>query len=284
VALRDHSKAQILKSLDMGLRVLGCFDGARSERGVTELARELGTSKASMYRVLRTLERHRFTVQNPATGRYRLGLRLMQLGHAAMADLDLPAEARPYLNQLRDRTGETVHMDILDGDEVVCIAKADGSQAVQVMSKVGSRGPAHCVSTGKVLLAHAADPRVVEQVAAGGLVCYTERTHATVKSLLRELERIRQHGYAVNWGEWRAEARGIGAPIFDSAGQAVAAVGICSPASRLTEERAASVVPIVVETASRLSEDLGAPSGEVSTELASPAARAGDRTTTLSSD
>lgn len=276
MTLRDHSKAQILKSLDMGLRVLGCFDGARPERGVTDLAGELGTSKASMYRVLRTLERHRYVVQNPSTGRYRLGLRLMQLGHSAMADLDLPVEARPYLNQLRDRTGETVHLDILDGDGVVCIAKADGSQAVQVLSKVGSRGPAHCVSTGKVFLAYA-DPQVVEQVTAGGLVCYTDRTHATVKSLLRELERVRQHGYAINWGEWRAEARGIGAPIFDSTGQVVAAVGICSPTSRLTEERVASVVSIVVDVASQLSEHLGAPREGSSVEPAIASTAIGTR-------
>lgn len=284
MARHDHSKAQILKSLDTGLRVLGCFDRARPERGVTDLAGELGTSKASMYRVLRTLERHRYVVQNPATGRYRLGLRLMHLGYSAMADRDLPVEARPYLDRLRDRTSESVHLDILDGDEVVCIAKADGLQAVQVMSKVGSRGPAHCVSTGKVFLAYS-DGEVVEQVTAGGLVCYTDRTHATVGALLQELEKVRQHGYAVNWGEWRAEARGIGAPIFDGTGQVVAAVGICGPASRLTEERVASVVPIVVEVAGQLSEHLGAPPEESSIERDVGSATIGppDRTI-LSSD
>lgn len=257
VMQRDHSKAQILKSLDTGLRVLGSFDGVRPARGVTELAEELGASKASIYRVLVTLERHRYVVQDPVSGRYRLGSRVMQLGQAAAAHLDLPAEARSYMVQLRDQTREEVHLAILDGKESVYIAKANGLQPVQVVSSIGDRSPAHCVSTGKVLLAHAGS-ELVDHMLAEGLVAYTDRTHATPSSLLRELEKVRQQGYAVNWGAWREGVRGVAAPVVDGTQQVVASIGICGPAFRLTEDMIAASIPAVVDVAARLSAHLGA--------------------------
>jgi IclR family KDG regulon transcriptional repressor len=275
--VRDRSKAQILKSLDLALRVLASFSGTRRERGVTDLARDFGVSKATIYRVLVTLERHGYVAQNPVTGRYRLGARLGQITRSAGPRLDLPAEARPYMEQLREHTGEVVHLDVLDGDEVVVIAKLDGLQPIQVMSSVGDRGPAHCVSTGKVLLAYA-DPHTFDRVVAGGLARYTERTHATASSLSKELERIREGGYAINWGEWRAEARGIAAPIVDSALRVVAAVGICSPSTRLTEEFVSAYTPVVVDAATRLSVHLGASESALSGESAAVFSLARDTT------
>ncbi|MDQ3834470.1 MAG: IclR family transcriptional regulator, partial [Actinomycetota bacterium] len=253
---RDRSKAQTLKSLDLALRVLGSFSEWR-ERGVTELAQDFGVSKATIYRVLVTLERHRYVVQNPATGRYRLGPRLGLIAQSAGPRLDLATEAQPYIEQLRERTKEVVHLDVLDRNEVVVIAKLDGLQPVQVMSRVGDRGPAHCISTGKAILAYA-DPQALGLVVAGGLTRYTEHTHATASSLSRELARIREAGFAVNWGEWRTEARGIAAPVADSTLRVVAALGICTPSTRLTEELVSAAAPAVIDAATRLSVHLGA--------------------------
>jgi DNA-binding IclR family transcriptional regulator len=254
---RDRSKAQTLKSLGLALRVLGSFS-EQGERGVTELAQEFGVSKATIYRVLVTLERHRYVVQNPATDRYRLGL----IAQSAGPRLDLATEAQPYIEQLRERTKEVVHLDVLDRNEVVVIAKLDGLQPVQVMSRVGDRGPAHCISTGKAILAYA-DPQALGLVVAGGLTRYTERTHATASSLSRELARIREAGFAVNWGEWRTEARGIAAPVADSTLRVVAALGICTPSTRLTEELVSAAAPAVIDAATRLSVHLGASESEL---------------------
>lgn len=256
---RDRSKAQILKSVDLALCVLGSFSSERRERGVTELARGFGVSKTTIYRVLVTLERHLYVTQNPVTGRYRLGPRLGEISRSAGPRLDLSAEARPYMEQLREHTKEVVHLDVLDGNEVVVIAKLDGLQPVQVMSSVGDRGPAHCVSTGKVILAYVDDPRVFDRIVAKGLTSYTEHTHATASSLCRELAHIREAGFAINWGEWRAEARGIAAPIVDSVLRVVAAMGICGPTTHLTEKFISESVPAVVNAAARLSAHLGAP-------------------------
>jgi IclR family transcriptional regulator, KDG regulon repressor len=257
---RGHEKAQILKSLDVALRVLELFSGERPERGVTDIAAEIRVSKASIYRVLATLERRRFVVQNPSSGRYRLGPRLGQIGQLSLAGMNLPVEARPFMEELRDFTGEEVHLAVLDGDEAIYIAKVEGMQPVQVVSRIGDRSPAHCVSTGKVLLAHAGE-RFVGKVLEGGLICYTDRTHAAPSSLFGELEDIRRKGYAVNWGEWRTEVRGVASPVLDGTHQVVASVGICSPASRLDERAVEEYAPKVVEVAARLSTHLGASVG-----------------------
>lgn len=265
MGLRDRSKAQTLKSLDLALRVLESFSDERRERGVTEIARDFGVSKATAYRVLVTLERHRYVVQNPVTGRYRLGPRLGLIVQSAGPRLNLAAEAQPYMEQLRERTKEVVHLDVLDDNEVVVIARLDGLQPVQVMSRVGERGPAHCISTGKAILAYA-EPQAFDLVAAGGLTRYTDRTHTTASSLSRELAQVREAGFAVNWGEWRAEARGISAPVLDSTLRVVAALGICGPSTRLTEEFVYAFAPAVVDAAARLSVRLGAPQNELNGE------------------
>lgn len=253
-----HSKAQILKSLDVALRVLEAFTVERPERGVTELADLLGVSKASIYRVLATLERREFVMQDSVSGRYRLGPGMRRAGNMSVADLDLPTEARPFMERLRDETGEEVHLAALDGGQAVYVAKVGGVHPIQVVSNIGDRSPAHCVSTGKMLLAYA-EQNDLERLLNHGLVCYTERTHATRHSLTQELGRVRQQGYAVNWGEYRNDVRGVAAPIVDSNGQVNASIGICGPAYRLTSELIAASAPIVTETATALSAYLGKP-------------------------
>ncbi len=256
MSAQNHSKAQTLKSLDVALRVLEAFTVERPDRGVTELADRLGVSKASVYRVLATLERRDFVVQDAERGRYRLGPSLRRVGNSSVANLDLTVEARPFMEGLRNASGEEVHLATLDGGEAVYICKVEGIHPVQVVSSIGDRSPAHCVSTGKMLLAYAGRD-LLEKLVNQGLVCHTERTHATRNSLKRELARVRDQGYAVNWGEYRDDVRGVAAPVLDGSGQVVAALGICGPAYRLTEERIEDSTPSVVAAARRLSAHLG---------------------------
>ncbi len=167
------------------------------------------------------------------------------------------------MERLRDHTGEEVHLAVLDGDEAVYVAKVDGLQPVQVVSGIGSRCPAYCVSTGKALLAYA-EPDYINRLIAHVLVPYTERTLATPDSLAKELARVRQYGYAVNRREWRAEVSGVAAPILDGTQQVIAAIGICGPSTRLDEESISANASIVVDVAKELSAHLGFVDGEPS--------------------
>lgn len=259
IMVEEHTnnKAQILKSVDLALRVLESFRGGEPERGVTELAKQLGVSKATVYRTLATLERRNYVAQNPASGRYQLGPVLRQLGQVAQARVNLPIEALPYMERLRDRTGEAVHLAVLDAGEAVYIAKVAGLKPIQVVSGIGTRCPAHCVSTGKALLAYA-DPGYVQKLIVGGLTRYTARTHASPNSLDEELAKIRERRYAINLGEWREEVGGVAAPVVNGNQQVMAAIGVCGPRTRLEEGNMESIVTAVSEVADSLSEHLGA--------------------------
>jgi DNA-binding IclR family transcriptional regulator len=245
-----------LKSLDLSLRVIEAMDATHAERGVSDLARELRVSKATIYRILTTLEARGYVVQDPATVRYRIGPRLRQFGQNGPARLDLPALARPFMIELRDRTRENIHLAVLDGVDVIYAAKEEGLHPVQVMSNVGARCPAHCVATGKAILAFA--PSVDrDRVVASGLTCYTPLTHATEQSFNAEMARIRAQGFAVNQGEWRLEVRGVATPIFDAASRAIAAIGVCGPANRMSVDAIADMVPIVTDAAARATRYIG---------------------------
>jgi DNA-binding IclR family transcriptional regulator len=245
-----------LKSLDMALRVLEALDNGAPERGVSDLARELGVSKAAVYRILSTLAQRSYVTQNPATAQYAIGPRLRRFSHVATSKLDLQSVARPFMTELRDATLDTVHLAVLEGGEAVYIAKEDGLHPVQVASRVGARCPAHCVATGKALLAYA-EPTVQERLLSGGLIRYTPLTHAEPDDFRQEMTRIQARGCAINRGEWRTEVRGVAAPIFDSTGRAVASIGVCSPASWMDDSRLGEACAQVTEIAGRLSQQLG---------------------------
>jgi DNA-binding IclR family transcriptional regulator len=245
----------VLKSLDVSLQVLEALDNGAPERGVSDLAREVGASKAAVYRILTTLARRGYVIQNPATTHYAIGPRLRRYSHVASGKLDLVVVARPYMTELRDATLDTVHLAVLEGSESVYIGKEDGLHPVQVTSRVGARCPAHCVATGKALLAFA-DDAVRERLAEAGLTRYTPLTHAEPDDFAREMARTRERGCAINTGEWRTEVRGVAAPIWDASG-VVAALGVCSPESRMPDSRLPEVCVTVTRIAARLSAQLG---------------------------
>lgn len=239
--------------------MLEAFEEGRLEWGITELASELRVSKATIYRVLATFERRGYVVQNPENRNYRLGPGLRKISQSAVSSLmDLSVEARPFMEDLRNRTKETVHLAVLDGDEAVYVAKLEGLRPVQVVSSIGDRCPACCVSTGKVLLAYAGSD-YVERMVVPNLVRYTVHSHGTLESLSKELARVREKGCAVNRGEWRTELSGVAAPVLDGARRVVAAIGICGLSSSLDNERVATITPIVKDVGVQLSAHLGVP-------------------------
>lgn len=265
--LKSQGGDRILKSLDLALRVLESFGDGRQERGVTDLADELGTNKATVYRVLSTLQSRDYLIQNPTSRRYRLGPRLIHMGHLATGQTNLPVEARPYMETLRDQIRETVDVAVIDGSDLLYLATAESPQSMQVVLKIGDRAPVHCVSAGKTLLAYA-DSCFVERLVEQGLIRCSELTHTDPDALASELNAIRRQGYAINWGEYRTEIRGIAAPIVDGTQRVVAALDICGPSFRLTEEKIAAAIPSVVDAAFQLSVRLGAPNSGSLAELA----------------
>jgi DNA-binding IclR family transcriptional regulator len=196
--------------------------------------------------------------RNPRTGRYRLGLRIFELGGLVMQQMNLWDEALPFLEGLVHDTGETGHLAVLDGGEAIYIERVEARRALRVPSAIGRGYPAHATNLGKVLLADLAPEQVEQIVAERGLAAYTPHTITDPEGLAAELERIRAVGYAVDNEEYDEGLRCIGAPVRDHSGHVVAALGIGGPVTRITPDRVDELAELVMTAARGLSRRLGA--------------------------
>lgn len=244
-----------------GLNVLEALIRSDRPRGISEFSTELGLTKSNVHRVLQTLQAAGYVGQSDF-GSYAPTLKIWELGAKVYLKLDIPREARPFLFDLANLTRETVHLSVLDGAEVVYLDKIDSPEPVRAYSTIGGRAPAHCVATGKALLAFITD--AAAHKGNDDFPSFTPRTIITREAFEASCADIRAKGYAVNWGEWREQVRGVAAPVRDAYGSIVAAVGISGPADRLPRNRILEVAPHVVESAERISKALGyGPKGKV---------------------
>jgi len=210
---------------------------ARSDRalGVSELAARVNLGKSNAHRLLQTLTELGYVHRDAATGTYRAAIRLWELGTAMLAHIDLRPLALPAMEMLLARTRESVHLSMLDGDEVVYLHKLESPEPVRAYSAIGGRAPACCVATGKAMVA-ALDP-AAQRTLAAGLRAFTPKSIVDAGAFLREMADIRARGYAVNAGEWQDTVCGVAAPIHDPAGGVIAAIGVSGPAERLRPAR-----------------------------------------------
>lgn len=246
----------VVTAVARALGILENVDGGPRGTGITELSRRLGLGKSTVHRLCATLEHHGYLVRDPGTGRYRLSLRVFQIGSHALEALDLPARALPELERLGAATEETVHLAVLDGPDVIFIGKVESPRPLRLYSHVGRRCPAHCTAVGKVLLA-SVRPGQRALASARPLKRYTAKTITSAPALERELEEVRRRGYATDDEEFEEGIRCVAAPVRDYRGRVMAALSVSLPAGRLPRSRTAALVEQVLEAARRVSKELG---------------------------
>ncbi|WP_067855417.1 IclR family transcriptional regulator [Nocardia shimofusensis] len=201
--------------------------------GLSELARRTGLPKTTVHRVCRDLVTARWLTASPQG--YRLGRGLFELGMRAAAERTLLEVAVPFMQDLYTRTQETVHLGVLDGDEVVYISKIGGHRQARAPSRVGGRMPLYCTAIGKALLAHA-EPRTIERVLAGPLPRLTPRT-VTGPGLLRaQLDRIVEQGVAYEYEESTTGIVCVAAAVLDAEDHPLAAISMTGPTTRFRPE------------------------------------------------
>lgn len=224
-------------------------------RGLTlsELADALRLHKSTVHRLLGSLEEGRYVDRSEETGRYRLGLRLLELGSVVLESLDLRQEARPILEALGREAGETVHLCILEQGEVVYIDKVETTEPVRMYSRIGRRAPVYCTAVGKAMLAHLPTEEQDHLIREINFRRLTENTLNSVEALREQLVQIRRQGCSFDQEEHELGVRCVAAPIFDHTGRAVAAVSITGPTTRMTPERATELAPAVRSAAAQIS-------------------------------
>ncbi len=228
-------------------------------RQLAQVSGGVGLHSSTTFRVLATLARRNLVERDEQTGQYSLGLATLELARAYQDTNYLRRIALPMLQRLRDDTGETVHLAVLENMDVVYLDKQQSFRAVGIMSsRVGVRLPAYCTGLGKVLLAFTDRARVADYLASSRLPRLTETTITEGEALLRELDQIRNRGYGFDRGEREAEIRCIAAPIIGPRGEPRAAMSVAGPASRMEPlETNSRLIDQVVSAARAVSAALG---------------------------
>ncbi|HEY3864706.1 MAG TPA: IclR family transcriptional regulator [Solirubrobacteraceae bacterium] len=255
----DLREPRYSQSLERGLAILGCFSSKRPVLGIADIADSLGMSRSTTHRYVITLVALGYLEQG-ASRKYRLGLRVTDLGMSALDSSGLREHARAELEGLRQRTTYTAGLGVLNGKEIVYVDRARGlrHEPDKLDPQPGSRLPAYCTAIGKLLLAYLPEHEQRELISNMTLTKRGPNTITAKKALRDELDRIRQEGLAVNDQELSPELRTLAAPVRDDTGAVRAAVNLSVPSASTTlAELVDSLGPQLVETAERISTSLG---------------------------
>jgi len=245
------------RSAQRTITVLEYLAAADGPRDLAVISRELKMNKSTVYRFLTTLAENGYVTQQSPSGKYTLGSKVTWLASKFLEKNPLTKISRPYLEELSRTTGETVHLAVLDHNEVSYIDKVDGRQAVLMASRIGARMPVHSTALGKAILSGRPEQEWQRYVAEVGLFPRTANTFTDPDAFYQELHKVRREMYALDDVENEEGIRCVAAPIKDVAGNHVAAVSISGWTLTMTLERAISLAPILIETAAQISAQLG---------------------------
>jgi DNA-binding IclR family transcriptional regulator len=256
--LKPNNLVQTIERVSSILDILG-----QSPQGISirELSTAIRLPKGTTHRLLSSLTYFGYVRQDPRTRNYFLGLKFVELGQILLQQLDLRKEAEPFLRDLAETTKETVHLVILDRNEIVYIDKVETDQnpsGLKMASRIGLRNPVHSSAVGKVILSHFTDEELRDFLSEKGLVKRTENTITDPTRLKEHLISVRKQGYAVDDEENEKGIRCVAAPVYNEAGKVVAAISISAPAFRATKKVIQeSLKKEVMETALMISQRLG---------------------------
>jgi len=249
-------KGPRLSSVTTAIHLLKTFSNDETELGISQIAQRLGIAKSTGHRLASTLLDEGLLYQNPENGKYSLGIALFTLGAMVRAKLDISVEAKPHLNELREKTKENVRLASLDKQNIVFLHDFESPHVVNLRSSTGLTKPAFCTAEGLCFLAHMDEP-ALSALLAHRRVVRTSRTVIDEAEIRERLAAVRRQGYAIEDEECEDGTRCIAAPIFQNEGRVLAAVGVAGPRLRLKKSNFAKIVPLVVSTAGTISKKLG---------------------------
>lgn len=244
-------------TLAKGLGVLEWLVRQQRDCRVSEVAQAFGIGRSNAHRTLQTLLACGWVQREASTSTYRPSLRLFELGALIGAATDVTRVVRPALARLAQASGETIHLAVLEGAEIVYLDKFDSPLPVAAYSRIGGRAPAYCVASGKALLAAARLDVPALHRLLGTPVAHTPNSITDFAALHAELAQTQARGWAENREEWRLGVCGLGAPVFDARGEAVAAVGMSVPSIRFSRAQARELADQLLSCARDASIALG---------------------------
>jgi len=245
-----------LKSMQKLMAVLDCFSRYDRSLSLAEISERCKMPKTTVHRLVTSLREAKLLEQDKGRDRYRMGIRLFELGSIVLANLDLHREARDLVERLGDISGESAHLCVFDGTNMVIIEHREPGGSSVNWTTTLSLSPSYCTGVGKAALAFQ-EPATIEKVIGQGLLPYTPTTITDPDALRADLAETRKRGYSIDEGEHQPTVRCVAAPIRNTSGRVFAAVSVTGPMDRVTRERVPVLAELVIATANQLSRQLG---------------------------
>lgn len=239
-----------IESVDNALRLLSLFRDHERIR-VKDAAEVLGVATGTAHRLLAMLVYRGYVAQDPMSRLYVPGAMLLSIGLEAARRSDLREMARPFLDELSERLGETIHLATLVGSQVLYVDGRESLRALRVVSRAGTLQPAHCTSVGKALLTELPRDGLLELYPDERLEQSTPQSVGLRSQLLLDLDGVRTRGYALNFGELEEGVGSVATTVHGPHGSCVAAIGVSAPLSRLDDLRIRRTADILAEAVSR---------------------------------
>lgn len=252
-----ESSKEKIKSLEKAFQILELFGRGKSQLTFSEIQKLTKMPVASLYRFLSTLAHSGYLEFSSSTKRYSLGPKLVFLGNLALEGLDIVKIATPYMEALKEKTGETVTLFVRRGFRKVCVSKIESDYSVRYTAKVGQPTYLHVGASGKVLLSGLDKETLDALEREVGFPRMTNQTITSRSELETVLEKVRKDGFAVSSGERQEGAAGIGTPVYDVKGEVVASLNISLPSERLTPEKTTDWASLLVEAGTAISKKMG---------------------------
>ena len=253
---RGGSEPSTVQSVELALAILESLSDADQAKGITQLANELKTTKARIYRHMTTLRRKGYVVQEPETEKYRLALKLYFMGQSLADRFDLLALGREEAMALRNRIGQSVLISTVQDDKLVILYVARSTTTIEVGMRVGSTFPVHPTAGGRIYLAFG-KVDLEAYLARQGFESYTPKTVTDARRLRAEVEKVRRQGWAGVPDEWQLGMNAISAPIFGADGALVASIALLGFVQDVPAAPSAAMLEALEGAAARISNNLG---------------------------
>ncbi|MPM19196.1 Transcriptional regulator KdgR [bioreactor metagenome] len=258
IAELSRKEGTTIQSVARAMEILRCFEDS-AELGISEISDCMGLSKSTIYGLVNTLTGYGFLEQSDQNKKYRLGLRLFELGALVQRRMDIRREAHPWCQLLADKYLTTVHLAAYSDGEVIYVDKVDNTNSVVVYSQIGKRAPMYCTGVGKAMATFLPLDYLEKYIFSRPMTKMTDNTITSREALLAEFDKIRSRGYAVDNEEIEPGLQCIAAPIFNYSKVPQMAISVSFPYGRLRDLRLEDVAEDVIHHANMISQRLGYP-------------------------